>query len=72
MPSFPENVSSTEYAQLIIHEKAETKKEITNGVFCPKCKKHSMISYQVQIRRGDEGTNTFDRCTNCGHGIIKS
>ena len=61
------------HAELVVKEKAEVAVEITDGKLCPKCGKHSMISYQVQIRRGDEGTNTMLRCTNksCKHSILK-
>lgn len=72
MTSFADTTPEA-HAQLVVKEKAEVAVEIMDGKHCPKCGKNSMISYQVQIRRGDEGTNTMLRCTNksCKHSILK-
>lgn len=72
LPSFADATPEA-HAQMIVKEKAEIIEEITDGKKCPKCGKNSMISLQVQIRRGDEGTNTMFKCTNrgCKHLILQ-
>jgi len=58
---------------LVIKEKAEPEEVITDGAECRKCHKKTVIEEQIQLRSGDEGTNTIFRCTNrtCGNIVIK-
>lgn len=59
------------YMNATVMEQAEVTEEI-QGELCTKCGKYSVISYQVQVRSGDEGTNTLHRCTNksCRNSFI--
>ncbi len=34
---------------------------------CPKCKQYHVDSFSKQVRSGDEGETTFNKCTDCGH-----
>ena len=34
---------------------------------CPKCKQFHVDSFSKQVRSGDEGETTFNKCTDCGH-----
>ena len=60
------------HLELTVKEKAEPEQAVEDGLECKKCHRRSVISYQVQVRAGDEGTNTLFRCTNksCGNTIL--
>lgn len=34
---------------------------------CKKCKQFHVDSFSKQVRSGDEGETTFNKCTDCGH-----
>jgi DNA-directed RNA polymerase subunit M/transcription elongation factor TFIIS len=67
-----DNLEPAQYMAAIVLQNAEMDVEVTTGLLCPSCKKNSVISYQKQVRAGDEGTNTFYRCTakSCGNSYI--
>jgi DNA-directed RNA polymerase subunit M/transcription elongation factor TFIIS len=61
-----------QHMEAIVLEHAELDTEIASGILCVRCGRNSVISYQKQVRAGDEGTNTFFRCTSksCGNSYI--
>lgn len=34
---------------------------------CPRCKQFHVDSFSKQVRSGDEGETTFNKCSDCGH-----
>lgn len=34
---------------------------------CPRCKQFHVDSFSKQVRSGDEGETTFNKCTDCGY-----
>lgn len=72
MPSLVGKTPETHFA-MTVKEQAIPEAVITDGKKCLKCGQNSVISYQVQHRAGDEGTNTLYRCTNksCGNTTLK-
>jgi DNA-directed RNA polymerase subunit M/transcription elongation factor TFIIS len=67
-----EGMSIPYHIETTILEQADMDTEISTGVRCSLCGNNTIISYQVQVRAGDEGTNTFYRCTSksCGNSYI--
>lgn len=59
-----DGVDPITHLELTIKEQAIPEEAIDDGILCKRCGKNSVISYQIQVRSGDEGTNTFFRCTN--------
>jgi len=61
------------HLQVTVMESAKPEQVIDNGLECRKCHKNTVVSYQVQFRSGDEGTNTLLKCTNpsCGNTILR-
>lgn len=64
--------TTQEYLSLLILERATIEKELTGGAVCPKCGKDTVIVSQIQLRSGDEGSNTLHRCTAKGCSYVRS
>jgi DNA-directed RNA polymerase subunit M/transcription elongation factor TFIIS len=57
------------YMVAVVKINESVEEEIVNGKECIKCHRMTVYEGQIQIRSGDEGSNTFHRCTNknCQH-----
>jgi DNA-directed RNA polymerase subunit M/transcription elongation factor TFIIS len=57
------------YAMVLVKMNESMEEEIVNGLECIKCHRKTVYEGQIQVRSGDEGSNTFHKCTNknCRH-----
>jgi DNA-directed RNA polymerase subunit M/transcription elongation factor TFIIS len=62
-----------EYRKKILAGIAKLKEDLEpqeSGITCPNCQSTNTVLYDKQVRRADEGMDTFLHCFNCNRDIV--